>query len=76
VDVRIGMTQVPREIEIDIADDAREATVEKITAALSSGEGTLSLVDRKGRTVMVAAAKIAYAEIGGPAEERRVGFGR
>jgi hypothetical protein len=76
VDIRIGITQVPREIELDVADDLREATVEKIDAALGAGDGTLSLQDRKGRTVVVAAAKIAYVEIGGPVEERRVGFGR
>jgi hypothetical protein len=76
VDVRIGITQVPRELELDVADDTREATIAAIEAALASGEGTLSLQDRKGRTVKVAAAKIAYVEIGGPAEERRVGFGR
>lgn len=76
MDVRIGITQVPREIELDIPDDHRAATVERIDAALAAGEGTLSLQDRKGRTVVVPAAKIAYVEIGGPVEERRVGFGR
>ncbi len=76
MDVRIGITQIVRDIELDIADDARDATVARIEAALSSGEGTLSLQDRKGRTVMIPAAKIAYVELGTSTEERRVGFGR
>jgi hypothetical protein len=76
VDVRIGITQVAREVELDMADDTRPDTVAKINAALASAEGVLELVDKKGRTVVVAAAKIAYVEIGGSTEERKVGFAR
>jgi len=35
----------------------------------------LWLVDKKGRTVAVPAAKIAYVEIGTTDGERRMGFG-
>ncbi len=74
MEVRIGVTQVPREIEIEIADGTREAVVKDVEEALAKGEGVLWLTDRRGRTVGVPAAKIAYVEIA-QAEERRVGFG-
>lgn len=74
MEVRIGVTQVPREIEIEIADGTREQVVKDIEAALAKGEGILWLTDRRGKTVGVPSAKIAYVEIT-QAEERRVGFG-
>ncbi len=78
MEVRIGVTQVPKEIEVDLGDDAdRDALVKQIDAALADADkgGMLWLTDRRGRRVGVPAAKVAYVEIGGPAEERRVGFG-
>jgi Protein of unknown function (DUF3107) len=76
VEVRIGVTQSPREIEVDLGDEADAAAVVKsVEAALSGDVGVLWLTDRKGRRVGVPAAKLAYVEIGSPNEERRVGFG-
>jgi hypothetical protein len=74
VDVRIGITQSVREIELDIADEQHDALRAQVDQALASGEGVLWLTDRKGRDVGVPAAKIAYVEIGSTSEERRVGF--
>jgi hypothetical protein len=75
VDVRIGVTYTPKEIELELGDDVdREQIVKQIEQALS-GEGVLWLSDRRGRQVGVPAAKVAYVEIGSPHEERRVGFG-
>lgn len=78
MEVRIGVTQVPKEIEVDLGDDAdHQALVKQIDAALVEADkgGMLWLVDRRGRQVGVPAAKIAWVEIGSPADERRVGFG-
>jgi hypothetical protein len=78
VEVRIGVTQVPKEIEVDLGDDTdREALVKQVDAALAEADkgGVLWLTDRRGRRVGVPAAKVAYIEIGSPADERRVGFG-
>lgn len=77
MEVRIGVTQSPREIEVDLGDDADPAEVaKKVEDALSdAGIGVLWLTDRKGRRVGVPAAKLAYVEIGSPSDERRVGFG-
>ena len=76
MDVRIGVTQAPREISVEMADDAdRQAVRDQIEAALSGAVDVLWLTDKKGRTVGVAAAKIAYVEIGSDDSNRRIGFG-
>jgi hypothetical protein len=76
VDVRIGVTQSPRELSIELADDAdREAVRKQVEAALTGAVDVLWLDDKKGRTTGVAAAKIAYVEIGGGDPSRRIGFG-
>lgn len=76
MEVRIGVTQSPREIEVDLGDDADAAAVAKqVEDALNGDVSILWLTDRKGRRVGVSAAKLAYVEIGSPADERRVGFG-
>lgn len=76
MDVRIGVTQSPRELSIELADDAdRDAIRAQVEAALSGAVDVLWLDDKKGRTTGVAAAKIAYVEIGGADAGRRIGFG-
>jgi hypothetical protein len=76
VDVRIGITQTPKELEVEMADDAdRDQVVSEIEKLLKTGDGVLWLTDRKGRRVGVPVAKVAYVEVGAPTSERRVGFG-
>jgi hypothetical protein len=75
VDVRIGIVQTAKELEIELEEDAdRSAIMADIEAALSN-ETVLWLTDRKGRRVAVPAAKVAYVEVGAPSSDRRVGFG-
>ncbi len=76
MDVRIGVTYTPREIEIELDSDADgDKLVKDVEAAV--GKGTVLWVsDRKGRRVGIPADKVAYVEIGSPAEDRRVGFAR
>ena len=75
VDVRIGVTQAPREINVEV-DDAERAAVEKsVEAALSGTADILWLTDKRGRRVAVPAEKIAYVEIGTADGDRRIGFG-
>ena len=75
MDVRIGIVQTVKELEVELADDTdRETLQSEIDAALSA-ESVLWLTDRKGRRVGVPAGKIAYIEVGAPTAERRVGFG-
>jgi predicted GTPase len=76
VDVRIGIAQSVKELEVDLGDGVeRDAVLEEIDQALKAADGVLWLTDRKGRRVGVPVAKVAYVEIGAPATERRVGFG-
>lgn len=74
MDVRIGVTQTPKEIELDMSEEP-EAVAKTVEKALASDDGVLWLTDRKGRRVGVPSAKVAYVEIGASSEERRVGFG-
>jgi len=76
VDVRIGVTQAPREINIEVADDTDRVELRtRVDAALTGAIDVLWLTDRRGREIGVAAAKIAYVEVGTPDGERRIGFG-
>jgi hypothetical protein len=75
VEIRIGVTYTPKEIELEMADDeAGDALVEQISASVGEEGSMLWLTDRKGRRVGVPTAKLAYVEIGAPRNERRVGF--
>ncbi|MGP8059680.1 MAG: DUF3107 domain-containing protein [Acidimicrobiales bacterium] len=77
MDVRIGIVQTPKELEVELADDAdRDKVLADIESALTgSDEGVLWLTDRRGRRVAVPVAKVAYVEVGAPSPDRRVGFG-
>lgn len=76
MEVRIGVSQAPREIEVELADDAdRDRLLADIDASLKDGNGVLWLTDRRGRRYGVPVAKVAYVEVGTGADERRVGFG-
>ena len=76
MDVRIGVTQAPREVSVELADDVdREVVRKQVEAALGGAVDVLWLEDKKGRTVAIPAAKIAYVEIGSADASRRIGFG-
>jgi hypothetical protein len=76
VDVRIGVSQHPRELDVELADDTdREALKQRISDALGDDASVLWLTDRRGRDIAVPAGKIAYVEIGSTEAERRIGFG-
>jgi hypothetical protein len=76
MDLRIGVTQSPRELTIELADDVDRAALRtKIDAALTGAVDVLWLTDKKDREVAVAAAKIAYVELGSPEGDRKIGFG-
>jgi hypothetical protein len=76
LDVRIGVSQHPREIEVEVADGAdADELVARVEAAVEKASGMLWLNDKRGRRVGVPAAKLAYVELDTSAETRRVGFG-
>ena len=77
MDIRIGITQSPREISLEMDDDAtkRDALKAAIDDALAGKTVTLWLTDKKGRDVAVPTAKIALVEIGSGDNGPRIGFG-
>ncbi|WP_193043879.1 DUF3107 domain-containing protein [Mycolicibacterium baixiangningiae] len=74
MEVKIGVSDSPRELVLNSAQTPSE--VEKVvTDALTEGAGSvLALSDEKGRRYLVQSSRIAYVEIGA-ADVRRVGFG-
>lgn len=76
MDVRIGITQAPREIEVELADNiTADELMAKVDVAVEKGAGMLWLTDKRGRHIGVPAAKLAYIELDTATETRRVGFG-
>jgi hypothetical protein len=75
LDVRIGVTYTPKEIEIEVSDDTdRDQLIKTIEDAIATEGRVLWLTDRRGRSVGVPSSKLAYVEIGADAGDRRVGF--
>jgi hypothetical protein len=75
VDVRIGLTQTPKELEVQLDDEADPAALRDQVDAAIKDDATLWLTDRRGRQFGVPTRKLAYVEIGSPQDERRIGFG-
>lgn len=75
VDVRIGVTQAPRELTLEVADGDRDDFKSRVEAALSGTSDVLWVTDKRGRDVAIPSAKIAYVEVGSAEGDRRIGFG-
>jgi len=75
VDVRIGVTYSPREIEMQLPEDVDRAEIKsRVDDVLASDTKVLWLTDRKGREVAVPSSKITYVELGTAEEARPMGF--
>lgn len=72
MEVKIGVQYAARELTLESAQSADEV-VKAVADALKADLGVLTLVDEKGRRVLVPADKLAYVEIA-ESEQRRVGF--
>jgi hypothetical protein len=74
VAVKIGVQHTPRELVIESPKTPDEIEAE-VAAAMSgsSKTGLLTLVDDRGRRIVVPVDRIAYVEIA-QADQRRVGF--
>jgi hypothetical protein len=73
VEVKIGVQFATRELLLESAQSPDEVAA-AVDEALRADLGVLTLVDEKGRRVLVPADKLAYVEIA-ESEHRRVGFG-
>ncbi|MFC6287502.1 DUF3107 domain-containing protein [Nocardioides sp. GCM10027113] len=63
MEVKIGVQHAQRELTLESAESPE--TIEKLVAEAIAGGGVLTLVDTKGRRVMVPADRLAYVELGG-----------
>jgi hypothetical protein len=72
VEVRIGVKGAPRELTIESGQTADEIQ-QAVEAALVKGEPIVTLIDEKGRRVIISADKLAYVEIA-DTDSRKVGF--
>lgn len=74
VDVRIGVSDSPKELEVELPEDVdRDALTGDIEKSISDGT-MVWLTDRRGRRVGIPAAKIAYVDLGPADSDRRIGF--
>ncbi len=75
MDVRIGVTYSPREIEMQLPEDVDRAEIKsRVDDVLGSDGKVLWLTDRKGRELAVPSDKITYVELGTAEEPRPMGF--
>lgn len=72
MEVKIGVQFAPRELVLE-SDQTPAEVEETVTEAFGRGSGTLTLVDDRGRRVIVPVDKLAYVEIA-EASPRTVGF--
>ncbi len=73
MEVKIGVQFAARELVLESTQSPDEVA-KAVADALKADLGILTLVDDKGRRILVPADKLAYVEIA-DAEQRRVGFG-
>ncbi|HEY3610355.1 MAG TPA: DUF3107 domain-containing protein [Pseudonocardiaceae bacterium] len=72
MEVKIGVADSPRELVVTSTLTPDE--IEKLVSeALRHEDGLLTLVDDKGRRVVVPVSRVAYVDIA-PADVRKVGF--
>ena len=71
MEVKIGVQYAPRELSLDSSQTPAE--VEAAVAEAIAAGGTLTLVDDRGRRVIIPVDKLAYVEIA-EASPRPVGF--
>jgi hypothetical protein len=73
MEVRIGVVHTPKELNLEVEGTAEEV-MQAIDQALAKDDGVLRL-DANGRKIGIPAERLAYVEIEGDSEAKRVGFG-
>lgn len=72
MEVKIGVQYAPRELVLE-STESPEEIASRVDEAVGGERGVLSLVDERGRRVIVPVDKLAYVEIA-EASARSVGF--
>jgi Protein of unknown function (DUF3107) len=75
MDLHIGVTHTPKELDLEV-DGTADDIVAAVDAALEDSAPMVWFTDVKGRRVGILAAKIAYVDIAEDGANKRVGFGR
>ena len=75
MELRIGVTDTGKELMVDLEEGTdRQKLVTDVEKALAEGTGMMWFTDKRGRTIGVPTAKVAYVELSAD-DARRVGFG-
>ncbi|MGB3413475.1 MAG: DUF3107 domain-containing protein [Microbacteriaceae bacterium] len=72
MDIRIGLTNVARELSLETAQ-SKEDVETLVSAAIKDDASVLKLTDVKGKVYLIPSRTIAFVEFG-VEEARRVGF--
>ncbi len=75
MNIRIGIVQSMKELDVELADDADLDKVTRDVEQALGGDTVLWLTDKRGRRVGVPASRVAFVEFASPSGERVVGFG-
>lgn len=74
MEIRIGITNAPREVAIEMADDT---SIDDVKAAIEAGVASSSFVwltDKKGRQSGFPGGSVAYVELGTAGDDSKIGF--
>jgi hypothetical protein len=74
MDIRIGIVQSMKELELELADTETVEGIQSQFAAAVKQDDVWWLTDKKGRTVGIPASRVSYVEFAKKVE-RPVGFG-
>lgn len=74
MEVKLGVTDNPKELEVDVNQSPDEVAKTVEDAVAGGSRGVLWFTDSSGRRVGIPNDKLAYIEIGLENPEKRVGF--
>ena len=72
MEIKVGIQHVNREVVVETTETA--AAVEAAFSEAVDSQGVFTLVDERGRRVLIPSSKIAYVDLG-EEHARKVGFG-
>jgi hypothetical protein len=74
MEVRIGVTNTPKELTLEYEGDT-DSAVKAVEKAFADGAAMVWFESAKGRRIGVPTDKLAYIEVEGEEGNKRVGFG-
>lgn len=74
IEIKIGITQHPHEIDVELESNAEEVIAE-LEKAVADEKPLVWLKDSKGNQYGVPVAKLAFVEVRSIDDVKRVGFG-